>query len=129
MVFILTTISLLVSIYAMKPAAEKNIWHAITLKNGRIYFGQIKSIASETIVLSDAYYLETYRALPNQNPAGRDFEIQPMPGQAWQVIKQGNDATFSTDQTLFINRADVVFWEKLVPQSLAVKAIEAKNKN
>jgi len=83
-------------------------WYAVSLNNGQVYFGQIKSVTPETITLKEAYFLE----------------ISQTQQQIYSLIRRSKrDTMMPTDDVLFINRAVVLFWEKLTPDSGVVKGI------
>ncbi len=131
-VIILSAILIICLIILFKPLtdfgkrmfARTSDWYAVHLVSGQVYFGQIESIKLETIQLANVYYLETYQKPEEQNMQSKNFQIQPIPQQAWQLVKQSDSQPFLTDQTLFINRSAVLFWERLKPDSEIVKLIE-----
>ncbi len=83
-------------------------WYAVSLTNGQVYFGQLKSVTPETITLKKTYFLQT---LPDQQ-------------QVYNLVRRSTrDTLMPTDDVLFINRAVVLFWEKLTPDSEIVKGI------
>lgn len=98
-------------------------YYAVHLNNNQVYYGQIKSIKPETIVLADVYYLESYEAQPEPS-AGETFQIQPSPQTIYNFVKRGSVDPLLTNNVLFINRSAVLFWEKLKPGSQIVKLIE-----
>ncbi|MCX7778670.1 MAG: hypothetical protein N2259_00235 [Patescibacteria group bacterium] len=83
-------------------------WYAVHLTNGQVYFGQIKSVNAETIVMKEVYFLE-----PSPDQQG-----------VFNLIKRSTrDTTMLTDDIFFINRQVVLFWEKLTPEAEVVKSI------
>lgn len=95
---------------------------AVYFSNGQVYFGEIKKITPETIKLANVFYLEVSEVQSNQ--ASQSFQIQPSPQKAYNLVKRGGANPLLTDNVLFINRSTVLFWEKLKPDSQAVKLIE-----
>ena len=99
-------------------------WYAVHLTNGHVYFGHLKSLNSDTITLTDVRYLEPYD-IQIQNSQSQSFQVQQTPQQVYNIVTRGAPgSTLPTDQTLFINRAVVLFWEKLSPDAEVVKGIE-----
>jgi len=96
---------------------------AVHLNNGQVYYGQIKLIKLDTIVLAEVYYLEPYQSQPEAS-AGKNFQVQPQTQTIYNFVKRGSVDPLLTDHVLFINRSVVLFWEKLKPDSQIVKLIE-----
>jgi len=94
--------------FSKKIFTRQPDWYAVHLNNGQVYFGQIKSVTPETITLKEAYFLEASQTQQ----------------QIYSLIKRSKrDTLMPTDDVLFINRAVVLFWEKLTPDSGVVKGI------
>ena len=104
-------------------------WYAVHLTNGHVYFGQIKLVTPETITLKDTYYLEAFTAQPTQ-AQGQGLQVQAQPQTTYTLTRRGGGQFMTTNNVLFINRAVVLFWEKLLATSSIVSTIEqAENKN
>lgn len=99
-------------------------WYAVHLTNGQVYFGRITSITSDTIAISDTYYLE---ATPNPVSTSNSFIIQQESKPTYKLTRRGDDTTLSSDHKLFINRSTVLFWEKLQDTSDVVRLIVKGN--
>lgn len=89
---------------------------AVFLSNGQVYFGELKSLNSQFMVLKDIYYLRV------------DKPIQPKPEDANQqgklsLVKLGNEVHGPQDE-MKINRDHVVFVENLKDDGQVMKAIQ-----
>jgi len=104
-------------------------WYAVHLTNSQVYFGRIKSVTNETITLKDTYYFETFTTQPTE-AQGESFQVQTEPQTTYTLTRRGGDQFMTTDNVLFINRAVVLFWEKLLATSSVVSTIEqTENQN
>ncbi|MBI5078114.1 MAG: hypothetical protein HZB11_01945 [Candidatus Yonathbacteria bacterium] len=103
-------------------------WYAVHLSNGQNYFGHITELSSDKIVVSGAYYLEKYEMGDSTVSQSKNFSVQQMPKQVYQLVRQGDDKNTMTDNTIYINRSSVLFWEKLSADSEVVKSITGGRK-
>ncbi len=126
--------SLIVFLPSVKDLSKKIFtrqvdWYAVHLTNGHVYFGQIKSVTPETITLKDTYYLEAFTTQPTQAQE-LGLQVQAEPQTTYTLTRRGGDQFMTTNNVLFINRAVVLFWEKLLATSSVVSTIEqAENQN
>lgn len=99
-------------------------WYAVHLTNGHVYFGKLQSLSAETIELANVHYLDVYNGQP-QTSQSQNFGLQNQaaPAKIYQVLRRGDDAVIPTDHTLFINRASVLFWEKMDSASQVLQKI------
>lgn len=103
-------------------------WYAVHLNNGQVYFGHVSYVSSNTIALKDTYSLEAYTQGDNDVSTSTSFRIEKAPTQIYNLARRGDDKTLSSDHTLFINRAAVLFWEELTADSEVVKLVGEVNK-
>lgn len=101
----------------------KKPWQAVYLNNNQIYFGHISEIENGTILLSDVYTLQSYQE-PMDVATSEHFAIGQPPKQAFKLVKKGGDKIITTDNSMTINLASVVYWEKLTSDSQVVRLIE-----
>jgi hypothetical protein len=106
-----------------KTLSRQPTYWAVHLTNGQVYYGQIKSVKRDMIVLVDVYYLEPYQSQPAPS-TGENFQLQPQNQTIYNFVKRGTVDPLLTDNVLFINRSVVLFWEKLKPESQIVKLIQ-----
>jgi len=91
-------------------------WQAVFLSNGQVYFGQIKSENTNTIVVEDIYYLQVTKSL---QPAEGDAQQQ----NELSLVKLGNELHGPEDE-MRINRAHILFIENLKEDGKVVRAIQ-----
>jgi hypothetical protein len=99
------------------------VYYSVQLNNSQVYFGHIKSINNETIVLTDVFYFESYES-PASTSVGNGLQIQSEPQKIYNFTKRGAVSPMLTDDVMFINRSSVLFWEKLSPNSDLAKWID-----
>lgn len=97
-------------------------WYAVHLNNGQIYFGHITTLSDSTITLADAHFLETYE-VPAPQAVSESFALAPLPQQSVRLVRRGDEKALSSDHTLFLSRASVLYWEKLAPESEVVSLL------
>ena len=85
--------------------------YAITLSDGRIYFGDIASENESVLVLTDVFYA--------QNAGGATSATSSV-----SLVKLGNEFHGPQDR-MEINRANILFVEPLRPDGKVAKAIQA----
>lgn len=97
-------------------AIDKDKYQAVFLTNGQVYFGKLKNISGDYLVLTDIYYLQT-------NGGGTtDAEATTTETQA-QLVKLGNELHGPEDE-MQINNQQVLFWENLKTDGKVAEAIE-----
>ncbi|MFH1890666.1 MAG: hypothetical protein ABIJ91_03825 [Candidatus Kuenenbacteria bacterium] len=94
-----------------------NVYSAVFLSNGQVYFGQMVKVENGHTELTDIYYLQAYnpplQQAPNQQAVG-----QPQ----LSLVKLGNELHGPEDQ-MEINNDHIVFIENLKSDSKVVEAI------
>jgi len=104
-------------------------WYAVHLSNDRLYFGHIKSLSGETILLSDVYGIEPLEIMAESKSTSTDFTVQSSGQKLYAPVKLKNAPFMETDGILRLNRASVISWEKLNDDAEIVRAIENMEKN
>jgi len=113
-----------------KKAEKENVYHAVFLSNGQVYFGQItgKDKKGDYVVLTDVYYLQLKQQQAQQ-------QVQPAEGSEQQtqttedktpeftLIKLGQELHGPEDK-MTINSEQVLFYETLKSDSNVMKAIK-----
>jgi len=94
--------------YNKNDFIDSSIYQAIFLTNDQIYFGRLKNISSDYLILSDVYYAKV-----NENGAG-------------QLVKLGEGEPHGPRGEMIINKNQILFWENLKPDSPVVKAIKQR---
>ncbi len=97
--------------------AKNEIYSAVFLTNGQVYFGKLIDNNEKDIVLNDVYYVQI-----SQN-ATKEEIANSLNQNRFNLIKLGNELHGPTNE-LFINRSQVVFYEYLRDDSKVVEAIK-----
>ena len=131
-VFVVAVVVLLVALVAVigfgGPKAEgsyvkKDQLQAVFLNTGQVYFGNVKSLNSKYVVLSNIYYLQTSSTGTQSTTAQANTNVS--------LVKLGCELHEPFDQ-MVINRDQVTFWENLQDGgqvAKAVKTFEQQNPN
>lgn len=92
--------------YDKKDFIDINSYQAIFLTNNQVYFGHLKNISSDYLILSDVYYAKV-------NDDGKG-----------QLVKLGAIEPHSPKDKMTINQDQVLFWENIRPDSQVIKTIQ-----
>ncbi len=84
---------------------------AVFLDNGQVYFGRIERIDQQFMKLSDVYYLKT------------DDLQSSDPEKKIVLVKMGSEL-HGPEDAMYINRSQVLFYQKIQDASKINKAIE-----
>ena len=96
---------------------EKGEYSAVFLTNGQVYFGKMVDNSDDEIVLNNVYYLQAN----NGEASGQGTAAL---GQTtFNLVKLGNELHGPTDE-LFVNKAQVMFYEYLREDSKVVESIK-----
>ena len=98
---------------------NKNQYQALFLTNGQVYFGKLEKADSNTIKISDIYYLQVQQAVQPKDDEKQQNETQ--------LVKLGEELHGPEDQ-MFIDRDQVIFWENLKDNGKVVEAIKSYKK-
>lgn len=96
---------------------KKNQYQAVFLTNGQVYFGKISSITGDVVTLKDIYYLQQ-----QSNVQSQDTEAEAQQNQL-SLAKLGNEL-HGPEDTMFIERSQVLFWENIKDEGQVVKTIQ-----
>lgn len=91
--------------YNQQDFIDTSTYQAIFLTNDQIYFGHLKNISSDYLLLSGAYYVKV-----NEDGAG-------------QIVKLGVIEPHAPEDKMIINQDQVLYWENLKPSSQVVRTI------
>lgn len=96
-------------------------YQAVFLDNGQVYFGKLSGVNSEYLKLTDIFYLQVEQQIqPDQdndtNAAADDQQTQI------RLAKLGNEL-HGPEDTMYVLRSKVVFWENLKNDGDVVEAI------
>ena len=100
--------------FAVKP----NQYQAVFLNNNMVYFGKISNVDGSYVKLTNNYYLQV------QGQQGQQ-QAQQEQGQQPQVslAKLGNEL-HGPEDTMYIDRKSILFWENLQANGRVVQAIK-----
>jgi hypothetical protein len=99
-------------------------YSAVFLTNGQVYFGQLKALTDQEVVVTDIYYLQVNQA--SQLEAAKD-KAAASPSPDIQLIKLGSELHGPNDK-MRISRNQVLFTESLKNDSKVVAAIRNNKK-
>ena len=92
--------------YDKKSFIDQDAYQAVFLMNDQIYFGHLKNISSDYLLLSDVYYVRI-----NEGGAG-------------QLVKLGVGEPHGPKDEMIINQDQILFWENLKADSPVTKTIQ-----
>ncbi|MDP3792508.1 MAG: hypothetical protein Q8Q89_02140 [bacterium] len=93
--------------YDKNDFIDSDAYQAVFLTNDQIYFGRLKNISSDYLILSDVYYVKI-----NEEGAG-------------QLVKLGVGEPHGPKDEMIINQDQVLFWENMRFDSQVVKTIQS----
>ena len=94
--------------YARLNSPIQKSWAAVQLSDGEILYGHLAGITDSTIGLNDVFTLDKITPIdPNSVATSGSFSISELTG----VQSTGRLVPLKSSQTLFINRAAVVYWK------------------
>ncbi len=101
-------------------------YQAVFLTNGQVYFGKVKNVNADYVKLEEIYYLQVQQTVQPKDGKATDNSNQEV-----SLAKLGGEL-HGPEDTMFINRDQVLFWENLKNDGKVAKAIsdykEAGNK-
>lgn len=106
-----------------QSAIKPNQYQAVFLTNGQVYFGKIRAINSGYVNLTNIYYLQAQQAVQPQ-ASGSIPQNQPN----LSLVKLGNEI-HGPEDSMYIERSQVLFWENLKTDGKVAQAIDAYQKN
>lgn len=111
-------------ILAAKPDGEK--YQAVFLTNGQVYFGKLK-LSGSTVVLKDIYYLQVTQDLQATGNTQESTTTPPTASnnnqqQRINLVKLGQEL-HGPEDTMYIERDKILFWENLKDDSRVVESI------
>ncbi len=102
---------------SIMSTVKKDQYQAVFLSNGQVYFGKIKNADSTTVTMSDIYYLQQ-AVQGTKDDKTADKEQAQM-----SLTKLGNEI-HGPEDTMYIQKDQVLFWENLKTDSQVVKSIK-----
>lgn len=99
-------------------------YQAVFLTNDQVYFGKIKAINDDVVVITDIYYLQKGS---DQAADAKQDTAAPAQQSNMSLAKLGNELHAPVDQ-MQINKDQVLFWENLKADGKVAQAIESYKK-
>lgn len=98
-------------------AVKANQYQAVFLTNGQVYFGKLSRVESSYVKLTDIYYLQVQQQVQPKD-AKQTTQEQPKVSLA----KLGSEL-HGPEDSMFIARDQVLFWENIRDNGKVVQAI------
>ncbi len=103
---------------------DSSKYQAVFFTNGQVYFGKLHTFNSESLKLTDIYYLQTQASSTNsQNPQ----QTSSSQTNNVQLIKLGDEIHGPEDE-MILSKAQVLFYENLKPDSKVATSIDQYKK-
>lgn len=94
-----------------------NVYSAVFISNGQVYFGKIVSKSDSELVLTNVYYLQL------SDSSGAQSQQSQLSEPKFTLIKLGNEIHGPTDE-LYVNTSQILFYENLRDDSKVVQSIK-----
>lgn len=92
---------------------------AVFLNTGQVYFGNIKELNNNYVVLQNIFYLQTSSSSSSSTSSSSSSNVS--------LVKLGCELHAPYDQ-MVINNSEVTFWENLQPSGQVAKAVQTWEK-
>ena len=131
LLFLVTALAAAVIVFvALLPSSKSTVtanvksgqYQAVFLNGGQVYFGKLKDVDRTTLAISDIYYLRV-----NQNQTVQPEQANQQTPDI-SLAKLGKEL-HGPEDVMFINKAQVLFWENLTDSGSVVNAIKEYQKN
>ncbi|HAC56223.1 TPA: hypothetical protein DCF80_01870 [Candidatus Saccharibacteria bacterium] len=99
-----------------RPLADR--YQAVFLDNGQAFFGKLKNVTGEYLVIEEAY-----RAQAQDLPSDATDEQKEAVANNVSLIKVGKEV-YGPENAVRVRAEQVVYWQNLTPDSKVSKAIE-----
>jgi len=100
-------------------------YQAVFLTNGQVYFGKVSDINSGYVKLSDIYYLQVQQSV---QPDAKSSTTSTDNNSQVSLAKLGSEL-HGPEDTMYISRQQVLFWENLKNDGKVVQAINSYKQN
>jgi flagellar basal body-associated protein FliL len=101
---------------------KKDKFQAVFLTNGQVYFGKIDQIIGNYVRLHEIYYLQVQQTVQPKDNTKTSTENQ---NQQLSLAKLGGEL-HGPEDTMYIDRAQILFWENLKDDGKVVQAIKSQ---
>ncbi len=93
------------------PSVDDDLWQAVFLENGQVYFGKLEEHDQNYVVLRSVYYLREAKDLEAKDTANLN------------LIKLGGEV-HGPDDKMFINKESILYFENMKDTSRVVQSIQ-----
>ncbi len=97
---------------------ETSKYQAVFLQTGEFYFGKVQSMTNDTLVLKDVFYVQKATQTDANNKTSTS-------SNSLELIKLGRTEVHGPEDTMAINRAQVLYVENLKDDGQVVEKIQA----
>lgn len=104
------------SFFQSEDSFVPNAYHAVFLTNNQVYFGMLSNSGSQYTVLTNVYYIQSLQS--------QDLSNGTKTASQMQLVKLGSELHEPQD-TMYLNKDQILFIEPLKSDSKIVKAIES----
>lgn len=105
-----------IGIIFFNPQLNANVFYAVFLDNGQVYFGRITKQTSTEVVLNNVFYLKASTDLSTQS-------TKELPDANLALVKLGQEL-YKPQDKMIINKDHVLFLEEMGSNSEIMNAIE-----
>ena len=96
-------------------AVKKDQYQAVFLTNGQVYFGKVAEMNNKSIKLTNIYYLQVQQSVQPE---------EKKDGQAQISLAKLGDELHGPEDTMYIAKDQMLFWENLKDSGKVVQAIK-----
>lgn len=104
-------------VFSAEASIKKDRYQALFMTNGQLYFGKLSNVEGRYVTMQDVFYLQT------QQQAGAPKDVAEAEAQAQVLLTKLGSELQGPEDTMYISREQVLFWENLRADSKIVKAI------
>ena len=116
-------VSRLAATTSTSGAVNGKQYQALFLSNGQVYFGRLSGVDKSYVKLKDIYYLQVQQQV---QPGQQQQNNQQQPNVS--LAKLGGEL-HGPEDTMYVSRDQVLFWENLKTDGKVAKAIEDYKKS
>lgn len=110
------------ALFSTEGAVQGDKYQAVFLTNGQVYFGKVSNVDNDYVKVTDIYYLQVQQSVqPEENQD--QAEQQPQVS----LTKLGSEL-HGPEDSMYVSRDQVLFWENLKNDSKVVEAIKEHKK-
>lgn len=110
------------TVFSAEGTIARDKYQAVFLTNGQVYFGHLSGLESEYSKLTDVFYLQTQPAAPQEEKPAEEAQPQVT------LSKLGKNELHGPEDTMFIAKSQILFWENLKDDGKVVQAIKDSHK-